>query len=126
MHELSLCDSIARAVIQNAGGRQVSSVHLRIGALRQVVPETLVYCWSVVGRGALLDGSVLDIEQVPAEVQCGSCGVRSRLDRFVLTCPDCGGTGVRVVAGEEMLIVAIDVAEDDDPPIGSAAGILSG
>ena len=111
MHELSLCESIARAVTREAGGRRVSSVQLRIGALRQVVPDTLVYCWSITSRGPILDGSVLDVELVPAEIECRDCGTRSELSRFNLSCPGCGGHAVTVVAGEEMLIVSIEVAE---------------
>ena len=115
MHELSLCESIARAVTREAGGRQVTSVRLRIGALRQVVPETLTYCWSITSRGPILDGSELEIEHVPAEIECRGCGTRSQLSRFNLCCPGCGGRDVTVVAGEEMLIVSIDVAETPDP-----------
>jgi hydrogenase nickel incorporation protein HypA/HybF len=116
VHELSLCDSIARAAIQNAGGRRVRSVQLQVGALRQVVPDTLIFCWSVVGRGPLLEGSVLTIDLVPAEIECRDCGARSKLSRFVLSCPDCSGRAVTVVAGEELLVVSIDVISDVDPP----------
>jgi hydrogenase nickel incorporation protein HypA/HybF len=116
VHELSICDSIARAAIQNAGGRRVRSVQLRVGALRQVVPDTLIYCWSVVSRGPLLKGSVLTIDVVPAEIECGDCSARSKLSRFVLSCPDCGGCQVTVVAGEELLVISIDVVGDLDPP----------
>ena len=115
MHELSLCESIARAVTREASGRRVSSVRLRIGALRQVVPDTLMYCWSITSRGPILDGSVMEIEHVPAEIECLDCGTRSELSRFNLSCPGCGGRDVTVVAGEEMLIVSIDVAEAPDP-----------
>jgi hydrogenase nickel incorporation protein HypA/HybF len=111
VHELSLCESIARAVTREAGGRRVSSVRLRIGALRQVVPDTLVYCWSITSRGPVLDGSVLEIDYVPAAVECRDCGTLSELSRFTLSCSGCGGTAVTVVSGEEMLIVSIDVAE---------------
>ncbi len=125
MHELSLCESIARAVTREAAGRRVSSVRLRIGALRQVVPDTLTYCWSITSRGPILDGSVLEIEHVPAEIECHGCGTRSQLSRFNVSCPGCGGNDVAVVAGEEMLIVSIDVAETPDlsakPPDQAAA-----
>jgi hydrogenase nickel incorporation protein HypA/HybF len=115
VHELSLCESIARAVTREAGGRRVSSVRLRIGALRQVVPDTLVYCWSITSRGPVLDGSVLEIDYVPAEVECRDCGALSELTRFNLTCRGCGGNAVTVVSGEEMMIVSIDVAEEPGP-----------
>ena len=115
MHELSVCDSIARTAIQHAAGRRVRSVQLRVGALRQVVPDTLAYCWTVVGRGPVLAGSVLQVDLVPAEIECGGCGARRMLSRFVLSCPDCGDHDVTVVAGEELQVVSIDVVGDTDP-----------
>ncbi|WP_128378736.1 hydrogenase maturation nickel metallochaperone HypA [Streptomyces cavernae] len=112
MHELSLCDAIARAVIHHAGGHRVRSVRLRVGALRQVVPDALVFCWSLAARDPLLQGSVLDVEVVPAEVECVECGTRHTLSRFVLRCPGCQGS-VSVVSGEELLVVSIDVLDED-------------
>lgn len=122
MHELSICEAIATTVVQHAGGRQVRAVRLRVGALRQVVPDTLTFCWSVVGRGPLLAGSVLEIELVPGEVACRECGDREVLTRFVLRCRRCGGP-VSVVAGEELLVAAIDVA--DEPATTASAGTES-
>ena len=48
MHELSLCQSIYGITDRAREGRPVVTVRLRVGALRQVVPETLKYCWGVV------------------------------------------------------------------------------
>jgi hydrogenase nickel incorporation protein HypA/HybF len=120
MHELALCDAIARSVIVHAEGRKVNTVRLRVGALRQVVPETLSYCWSVVSRGRTLDGSTLSIEEVPGEVLCDDCHARTTLTRFSVGCGRCGGTATRVVAGQELLIVAIDVSEPERPDVADA------
>lgn len=117
MHELSICEAIATAVVQHAGGRRVHAVRLRVGALRQVVPDTLTFCWSVVGRGPLLAGSVLEIETIPGEVACGDCGTQEVLSQFVLRCRHCGGP-VAVVAGEELLVTTIDVV---DEPVGTTS-----
>jgi hydrogenase nickel incorporation protein HypA/HybF len=118
VHELSICDSIARTAVRHAGGRRVRSVRLQVGALRQVVPDTLAFCWTVAATDPLLAGSVLDVELVPAEVECRQCGARSALSRFVISCPDCEGP-VTVVAGEELLVVSLEV---DDAPGEGAAG----
>lgn len=120
MHELSICESIATAVTGHAGGRRVRSVRLRVGALRQIVPDTLVFCWQIAARGPLLEGSVLDVEVVPGEVVCAGCGTRDRLTRFALQCQACGGP-VSVAAGEEMLIESIEVEDEDEPPPGGSA-----
>jgi hydrogenase nickel incorporation protein HypA/HybF len=63
-----------------------------------------------------LEGSVLTFDLVPAEIECGDCSARSKLSRFVLSCPGCGGCDVTVVAGEELLVISIDVVGDLDPP----------
>jgi hydrogenase nickel incorporation protein HypA/HybF len=124
VHELSICTGIARAVLPHAGGRRVRSIQLRVGALRQVVPDTLAFCWTLAAVDPLLEGSVLEIDVVPAEVECVECGATHTLSRFVLQCPGCQGL-VSVVSGEELLITSIDVV-DADSPDGTAAGRAEG
>ena len=48
MHELSLCNAIQGVVERARGDRAVTHVHLQVGQLRQVVPQTLEYCWTLV------------------------------------------------------------------------------
>ena len=57
MHELSLCQSILGIVDRARAGRTVEAVELKIGQMRQVVPETLVFCWGLVTESTGLDGS---------------------------------------------------------------------
>ncbi len=112
MHELSICGSIAHIVTRHAGGRPVETIHLRIGQLRQVVPDTLTYCWSMVSTGTELDGSALDVENVRARIRCHSCGTTQEIGDFpILLCPACDGADVAVVAGEEFLVTSLDLAE---------------
>ena len=48
VHELSLSSAILETVLKHADGRKVNTVELTVGALRQVVPESLDFYW---GRG---------------------------------------------------------------------------
>jgi hydrogenase nickel incorporation protein HypA/HybF len=96
--------------MQHAGGREVRSIRIRVGALRQIVPDTLEFCWSLATRDPLLKGSKLDIALVPAEVECVECGVRHSLSQFVLQCPTCQGL-VSVVSGEELFVDSSDVVD---------------
>jgi hydrogenase nickel incorporation protein HypA/HybF len=112
MHELSICESIAEIVTRRAADRPVGTIHLRIGRLRQVVPDTLVYCWNLLSADTELDGTTLDIENVPARIACRDCGATSVLDDLPLfMCSGCGGVGVDVVSGEEFLITSLDLVE---------------
>ena len=54
MHELSLSSAIVATVEKHAAGRQVAVVTLRVGRLRQVVPETLEFYFAFVARGTRL------------------------------------------------------------------------
>lgn len=112
MHELSICRSIADIVAQHAGEGRVDAIHLRIGQLRQIVPDTLTYCWSMVSAGTPLDGSTLTIDSVPGRLSCQACGAENDIGRHpFFVCQACQSTDVRVVAGEEFLITSLDLAE---------------
>lgn len=113
MHELSLCDAIVDRVLDHAGGRPVRTVRLRIGHLRQVVPDSLHFYWDLRtdgGDDGPLAGTRLEIEFVAAVVRCRDCGARTTLDDPILLCGSCDRADVELVAGEEFLIDSIDLA----------------
>jgi len=113
MHELSICASIYEIVDRTAAGRPVSVIHLRVGQLRQVVPDTLTYCWSMVSDQTALSGSQLVVHSVPVTLGCLDCGSTTTLtDELLLLCTQCGGTHVRVVTGgEEFMLHSLELAE---------------
>lgn len=112
MHELSLCQSIFTIADRSREGRPVEVVHLRVGQLRQVVPETLEYCWRVFTDTTDLEGSVLEVEEVAAAFHCHDCSADTEAaDRFALGCAACGSGRVDVVRGEELMVAALDLAD---------------
>jgi hydrogenase nickel incorporation protein HypA/HybF len=111
VHELSLCQSIAGIVRTHAAGRPVARVHVQVGHLRQVVPDTLAWCWTWSTDGSDLAGSVLDIEEVPVAVHCPTCDAHTVLHEPAFRCGSCGSTGVRVTAGEELLVTSLELQE---------------
>ena len=112
MHELSLCGAIVDIATRQAGTRRVDAVHVRIGDLRQVVPETLTFCWAMVTSGSELDGAALEIERVPAMLRCRDCKEQHGMaDSIAFACASCGSIDVEVVAGEEFLVTALDLVK---------------
>lgn len=113
MHELSLCHAIAGVVRTHAEGRPVEVVRVRVGALRQVVPDSLLFCWSIVAEHDGLAGAALELDQVPAAVSCRACGQESEISsRWSVCCPLCHSGEVTVTRGEEFLVTSIDVATE--------------
>jgi len=111
VHELSICKSISDIVGRHAAGRAVGTVHVRIGKLRQIVPETLVYCWSLVSEGTALAGSKIEVESIPVTIRCTSCGHTQVLTEVAFICASCEGRKVEIVTGEEFLITSLELAE---------------
>ncbi len=111
MHELSLCEAIAGLVRSHADGRHVDVVRVRIGALRQVVPESLSFCWTLVRDAENMPDAELELECVTAEVQCRRCGRRSEItSAWSIWCPQCDSTDVEVLHGNEFLLTSLDVS----------------
>jgi hydrogenase nickel incorporation protein HypA/HybF len=109
VHELSLCGAIADITTRRAEGRSVNRIHLTVGQLRQVVPDSLTFCWTMITEGTALDGSVLDLHPVPARLECrAGCGQFGIPDPPAFICPHCGVFDVEVVSGEEFAVTALE------------------
>ena len=112
MHELSLSGAIVNTVEKHAAGRRVSVVSMRIGALRQVVPDTLDFYFGFVSKGTVCEGSRLEQELIAARLSCASCGSDWEIDLPLFICPACGFSGrVEVTAGDEFEVESIEVEE---------------
>ncbi len=124
MHELSLCQAIAGVVTTHAAGRRVEVVRVQVGALRQVVPDALAFCWTLVRDFENMPDAELTLDLVPAEVSCGSCGARTEIaSRFSLSCPRCGSAHVAIIHGEEFMVTSIEV---EDLPVATTRGVGNG
>jgi hydrogenase nickel incorporation protein HypA/HybF len=111
MHELSLCQAIAETVKPYADGRHVDIVRVQIGALRQVVPESLTFCWTLIRDHEDMPDAELELELVTAEVQCRSCAQQSTItSRWSLLCPRCQSADVEVLRGNEFQVTSLDVS----------------
>ena len=109
MHELSLCEAIAGVVKTHADGRHVDIVRVRIGALRQVVPESLSFCWTLLRESENMPDAELELECVTAEVKCRACGQQSEItSTWAIWCPQCESCEVEVLRGNEFLVTSLD------------------
>ena len=117
MHELSLAGAVLETVEKHAAGRPVKVVTLRVGALRQVVPESLAFMFELVARDTICEGARLDQELIAARLRCRECAHEWEIDVPDFLCPACK-KGLRplyrageVVAGNEFEVESIDVEE---------------
>ncbi|MEA2151783.1 MAG: hydrogenase nickel incorporation protein HypA/HybF [Solirubrobacteraceae bacterium] len=112
MHELSIAQAVLDVATRHAKGRRVVKIELRVGHLRQVVPDSLDFAFALLTPGTALDGCELQIEHVPAAGRCRECGAHSALGDFPLRCERCEGLDVEVTEGEELLVDALELEEE--------------
>jgi hydrogenase nickel incorporation protein HypA/HybF len=112
MHELSISSAIVDTAVNHADGRRVTLVSLTVGALRQVVPESLEFYFEIVARGTLCEGARLRQTLVPASARCAGCGPWEVEPLAMFRCPRCGEAAAEVVSGNELAVESIEVEEE--------------
>ena len=110
MHEVAVIEEIVESVreeIKKYPGAKVESVSLRIGKLRQFVPEIMKFCYDVAGKGTELEGSTLLLTEIPVQIFCRRCEMTTELDEYDFHCPDCQSVDIQVIAGNELILDSI-------------------
>jgi hydrogenase nickel incorporation protein HypA/HybF len=113
VHELGLLRAVVSAVERTAareGANTVEAVGLRVGTLSGAVPEALLGSWPLAVAGTPLEGSRLELEEVPAAVWCDACGAQRAVDEFyALVCPACGAPCGNLVQGREFEVAYAEI-----------------
>jgi hydrogenase nickel incorporation protein HypA/HybF len=129
VHELAIADAIVAAAERAAEGRPVTVVRVRIGRLRQVVPDSLPFYFDLAAElSPLCRGAELEWERVDSLLRCGASGeewdpapppANEEAELIVrFRCPACESSDHSVVSGDELTVESIDVEE---PAAASAA-----
>jgi hydrogenase nickel incorporation protein HypA/HybF len=113
MHELSIASAVVATVEKHAEGRPVEVVNLRVGTLRQVVPDSLDFYFEFVTPGTVCEGAKLEIEVVRAALRCCTCGAEWELVAPLFRCA-CGSKDVEVIAGDELEVESIEIGEREE------------
>ena len=108
MHELAIISGVVDMVVERTAGRRVATVHLQVGQLSGVVADAMLFCFEIATAGTPLDGATLQIDPVPGRATCRTCGQDFGVDDLILLCT-CGSADVRITAGRELLVTAVEV-----------------
>ncbi len=117
MHELSIARNIIDILQQEQvrhGFAAVRQIHLALGPLSNVVPESLLFCFDAIKDGTLAAEAVMDIRSTPMTAECRSCLSREEFHSIDTICSTCGSHDMEVLSGADLSIVSIDV---DEPPV---------
>ncbi|MER3544531.1 MAG: hydrogenase maturation nickel metallochaperone HypA [Chloroflexota bacterium] len=113
MHELGIVQQIvdqAAARVQAAGAGRVTGLHLVIGTLSDISPESVQFYFDLVSKGTPAAGAQLSFRQVQPAMRCRTCGTEFFWAPDQDACPRCGARGYELIRGREFYLESIDVA----------------
>ena len=111
MHELSVCLALIGQLEEIARQRQarITEARVGIGPLSGIEPQLLAAAYPLACAGTVAEGSILAIEERPLRVRCRHCGAESDASPNRLLCGDCGDWHTDVIAGNEMLLLQVEL-----------------
>lgn len=117
MHEMGIAASvvdIVRQYVTDAQAPLVRRVHVRVGDLAGIQPESLAFCFEAIVAGTSFQGATLQIERVPAVRACRGCGERFAGESLLATCPACGSGEAPFVAGSELSVSELELDDEGE------------
>jgi hydrogenase nickel incorporation protein HypA/HybF len=112
MHELSVTESILEISLRHAKdakAKRITNLYLVIGQLASIVDDSVQFYWDIISQGTIAEGAVLHFKRLPAEFLCLDCSRQFTPANDSFACPDCASSHIKVIAGGEFYMEAIDV-----------------
>ena len=112
MHEMSLCEGIVQILQEQAQTHhysRVKTVWLELGSFTTVEIPALEFCYEVVCRDTLAEGSKLEIIQLPGTAWCFQCGQSVMIAQRYDPCPNCRSYQLQCSGGDELRIKELEV-----------------
>lgn len=111
MHELKIIQNIF-PIIENVAKenhlKSVNKVVLRVGTLRQIVPEFLKFAFVTVSKDTIATGAELVIESIPITARCKTCQQQFTVEENIYICPYCDNTDLEILTGKEIVLESME------------------
>ena len=126
MHEYGLMQDVVAAALETCrrqGNLPAVSVRVEVGEFAVAAHESLETAYEILTRGTALEGSRLEITDVPGRAECEACGfagsARDLDDELseppaLLFCPRCGAP-LLVTAGAGLALLDVQLTDRGHP-----------
>jgi len=111
VHELGIAGEILNVVLSEAANheaKKVTTVTVKVGILRGIVPENLRFLFENLARGTIVEGAALAVEEEPIVIECGECGT-TEAGAMIWECPACKCPGISVKGGDSLRIISVNL-----------------
>ncbi len=112
MHEYSVvqalldqCEDYAKA----NDATKVTKVVLKIGVMSGIETELLERAFDTFKEKTVCDDAELVINKQALTIECRDCKKVSELEKNHYLCPNCKSTNLKIVDGEEMFLMSLEM-----------------
>lgn len=112
MHEYSIVQALldqCEAIAKENNAQSVQKVVVKIGKMSGVEPHLLEMAFHTFKEETMCDGADFVMNVQPLTIECNQCTTITELEEIYYKCPQCDSLNVRVVDGEDMFLMTIEM-----------------
>ncbi|WP_457621160.1 hydrogenase maturation nickel metallochaperone HypA [Persephonella sp.] len=112
MHEFSIVQSLLELIERNVeqnGGKYVTKAVVKIGKMSGVEPHLLKIAFDTFKEGTVCENAELEMIIQDVIARCNSCGKEILIDNYSFVCPVCEGTDLKIIDGEDMYLISLEI-----------------
>ena len=121
MHEMSITQAMLDLALEHAKGQRITDIHLRVGKLSGVVPESVEFYFDYLSKGTPAEAATLHFETESIDMTCVECGRQADLSDWKDEPPraimvqalargcQCGSSNLRITGGNGFHMISLEV-----------------
>jgi len=112
MHEYSIVQALLEQIekiVKENSSTKVTKVVVKIGLMSGVEPHLLEMAFDTFKEKSICDGAAFVMSIQPLLLECDVCKEQSELCKAHYACQRCGSTNVKVIDGEEMFLMSLEM-----------------
>lgn len=114
MHEYGITQSLIESCEKHArdnSAKRVTKVVVNIGILSGVEPHLLHEAYEMFKSDTMCSSAELIINIQKVKINCNGCDYEAELEKNEFICPRCGSFDIRVLEGEEMHLMSLELEQ---------------
>ncbi len=116
MHEYSIVSALIEQCEHHAQAHQaahITRVDIKLGIMSGVEPALLQTAFDTFKLDSICRNAVLNMQIQPLVIECLDCFIQSELTERSVICPACQSFRTRVLDGEDMLLMQLEMEQTE-------------
>lgn len=112
MHEYSIVQALMEQVetlAEENDAKKILKVIVKIGVMSGVEPHLLEIAFNTFKEKTVCDSADFIMNIQPLTLLCQKCQVESELEKIHYCCPECSSLDVKVIDGEDMFLMSLEM-----------------